>query len=566
MPRDCINKPNNFCYICGEVTFASQKRNFTPKIKKAYQLYFGCVLGDEDKRWAPHICCNNCANNLCSWLNRRGRSMAFAVPMIWREPKDHVTDCYFCLIPPIKQGINKKKRMVIEYPNLPSAIRPVPHSDELPIPNPPQEYTLDSDESPDDNVEDDLFQPSTSQDPDFSAEVPGGEPHKINQRELSDLIRDLNLSKEKAELLASRLQQWNLLQEHVKVSMYRSRQKDVITFFKMENDLVACKDIDGLTNALHIPHDPSDWRLFIDSSKLSLKAVLLHNGNKLPSIPIAHAVHMKENYSNMNLLLDSIQYKKYEWPICGDLKVIAILLGMQQGYTKYCCFLCEWDSRARLEHYTRKIWPPRLGFQPGTKNVSNTPLVDSQKVILPPLHIKLGLMKNFVKAMDKEGRAFSYLKQKFPRISDAKIKEGIFVGPQIKNLFKDIEFDNILEGNEKAAWNAFKIVATHFLGNKRAENYRDLVGNLLSCYQKLGCNMSLKVHFLHSHLDYFPENCGAVSDEHGERFHQDIQNMEKRYQGKWTSAMLADYCWTCIRDAPEVTYKRQAKKRKKEDD
>jgi len=47
-----------------------------------------------------------------------------------------------------------------------------------------------------------------------------------------------------------------------------------------------------------------------------------------------------------------------------------------------------------------------------------------------------------------------------------------------------------------------------------------------------------------SHLDFFPENCGAVSDEHGEHFHQDISSMQKRYQGKWNCAMLADYCWT----------------------
>jgi hypothetical protein len=51
--------------------------------------------------------------------------------------------------------------------------------------------------------------------------------------------------------------------------------------------------------------------------------------------------------------------------------------------------------------------------------------------------------------------------------------------------------------------------------------------------------MSLKVHFLGSHLDFFPENLGAVSDEHGERFHQDIYKMEKRYQGKWSLSMLA---------------------------
>jgi hypothetical protein len=70
--------------------------------------------------------------------------------------------------------------------------------------------------------------------------------------------------------------------------------------------------------------------------------------------------------------------------------------------------------------------------------------------------------------------------------------------------------------------------------------------------------MSLKVHFLGSHLDFFPENLGAVSDEQGERFHQDIYNMEKRYQGKWSLSMLPDYCWTIKRDVPQATYSRKS--------
>jgi hypothetical protein len=77
-------------------------------------------------------------------------------------------------------------------------------------------------------------------------------------------------------------------------------------------------------------------------------------------------------------------------------------------------------------------------------------------------------------------------------------------------------------------------------------------------YKVMGCNMSLKVHFLHSHLDFSPENLGAVSDEHGQRFHQDINNMEKRYQGKWSLSMLADYCWTLKRDIPQETYSRKS--------
>jgi len=75
--------------------------------------------------------------------------------------------------------------------------------------------------------------------------------------------------------------------------------------------------------------------------------------------------------------------------------------------------------------------------------------------------------------------------------------------------------------------------------------------------------MSLKIHFLHSHLDFFPEDCGAVSDEHGERFDKDISLMEKRYEGKCSCAMLADYCWALARDARAMEYKPQAKRKKK---
>ena len=60
--------------------------------------------------------------------------------------------------------------------------------------------------------------------------------------------------------------------------------------------------------------------------------------------------------------------------------------------------------------------------------------------------------------------------------------------------------------------------------------------------------MSLKVHVLHFHLDFFAENLGDVNDEHGERFHQDISVMEKRFIGKWKPGMLADYCWNIKKD------------------
>ena len=109
----------------------------------------------------------------------------------------------------------------------------------------------------------------------------------------------------------SRLQEWNLLQENVRVTSFRTRHEQFEDYFSKEDDLVFCSDVEGLLNALGIKHDPQEWRLFIDSAKLSLKAVLLHNGNQLSSIPVGHAVHMKETYDNLKHLLNCLQYSKY---------------------------------------------------------------------------------------------------------------------------------------------------------------------------------------------------------------------------------------------------------------
>ena len=74
--------------------------------------------------------------------------------------------------------------------------------------------------------------------------------------------------------------------------------------------------------------------------------------------------------------------------------------------------------------------------------------------------------------------------------------------------------------------------------------------------------MSIKMHYLHSHLNLFPPNLGAVSDEQGERFHQDMATIEKRYEGLWNESMMADYVWTQIReDATE--HKKQISIKKK---
>ena len=94
-------------------------------------------------------------------------------------------------------------------------------------------------------------------------------------------------------------------------------------------------------------HNPEVWQLFVDSSKFILKAVQQLNGNIHPSLSTDHSVHKKETYENTDFLLKAICCPKYDWKICGDLTVLWLLLGMQSGYTKLCCFRCEWNSRAK---------------------------------------------------------------------------------------------------------------------------------------------------------------------------------------------------------------------------
>ena len=134
--------------------------------------------------------------------------------MTWKEPKNYTDDCYFCAIN--LTGINKKKHKSFIYPNLPLALRPVAHCDEIPIPvfkelpDVPNE-NLDVSFEEEDDLNDNDFVPKSS------------EPILFNQDELSNLIRDLNLSKESSELLASRLNDRNLLQQGTKITFYRTR-------------------------------------------------------------------------------------------------------------------------------------------------------------------------------------------------------------------------------------------------------------------------------------------------------------------------------------------------------
>jgi len=483
--------------------------------------------------------------------------MKFGVPRIWREPSDHNNDCYFCIVDPTKRRAGHE----IEYPDLPSASAPIPHSDELPVPvysDPSQDVQSSQGGSSEQSSQGQSSQGTSGSE----FESPGAArsaPIRYfpNQNDLEDLCKDLDLPKYKSEILISRLKDWNLVDTSARITVQRKRHEGYSSFFTEDENLCYCHDVKGLFEAVGIQCLPEDWRLFIDSSSESLKAVLLHNGNVYPSVPVAYSTTLKESYVSVKTLLSAIKYEDYGWEVIGDFKMIGFLMGLQKGWTKHPCFLCLWDSRDVDSHYVRKDWPERVSFEVGQKNVMAERLVEPTKVLLPPLHIKLGLVKQFITGLDPESAAFQCLSDIFPNLSAAKIKAGVLTGPQVRTLIASEGFADLLNEEERAAWDSFQAVVSGFLGNNRVSNYEEVIAEMIRNFHAMGCRMSLKIHVLDSHLNEFYSNLGAFSEEQGERFHQEIQDFEHRYRGKRCNThMMGDYIWSLVRSS-DLKYSRK---------
>ena len=108
--------------------------------------------------------------------------------------------------------------------------------------------------------------------------------------------------------------------------------------------------------------------------------------------------------------------------------MVGFLFGLQGGYTKFPCFLCLWDSKARTEHWIKKDWLVRNELIPGSLNVLAPALMKCSKIVFPPLYIKLGILKQFVKALEEDGDCFKYIGMKFAGLTIEKLKAGIFDG------------------------------------------------------------------------------------------------------------------------------------------
>ena len=118
--------------------------------------------------------------------------------------------------------------------------------------------------------------------------------------------------------------------------------------------------------------------------------------------------------------------------------------------------------------------------------------------------------------------------------------------PQIRSLIKDTNFISSINDVEASARKAFANVVM-MLGGGKQDGYNTLVENLATSFHSLECSMTIKLHFLHSHLDKIHENLWDVIDEHRGRFVLDIKAIEKLYQGRWGRQMMADYSWSSER-------------------
>ena len=173
--------------------------------RSAYNAYFGVPVGDQDKSWAHHVVCGCCRSTVEAWYRGDRRRMNFGLSRIWWEPTDHVNNCSFCVVDVthLRKG---KKTYVFGYPDIPSSLRPVAHCEEIPVPSPPQRHQCynNSCGSGNDSIEDeDVYEDVATH-------------HFPN-----NLKRDLGLTKSNAELLTSRLKEWNLLDKSCLISGLR---------------------------------------------------------------------------------------------------------------------------------------------------------------------------------------------------------------------------------------------------------------------------------------------------------------------------------------------------------
>lgn len=280
----CPNR-NKFCYVCGLFTAAKNSRNLSDTIIKLYETFFDTKYLP-NPTYAPEIICGTCRLGLSAWeKDDKDHRMKFVTPMGWLLDEDHdANKCYCCRTNVDKiRGIDREN---IPYArNLKWIIAAQKRSKEIPFSH--GEIIASSKQNPSSDVDmpsasvtssSESEQTAAQKDPlwQTSADKRTKAPTQLISNEMfEDLVRDLRLFPELAEVLGSRLKEWNLTDSGFVATSGRARglTEKFDSWYRHDeiNDLYYCHDVDRLFNELGHPHKPDEWRLFIDSSVNSLK-------------------------------------------------------------------------------------------------------------------------------------------------------------------------------------------------------------------------------------------------------------------------------------------------------
>lgn len=453
---ECKSSLNRFCYVCGHYLPDGIKRrgSLSDEFKLLYTKYFDGMEIITDQWYVPKHVCRTCYTTLFDWKKTKGIiQMKFRIPMFWSMPSGGVHDssnCYAC--ENYIGGQNKKKMANYKYKEVPSAQIPLPHI----VDGETNTYISYKMFSPD------IISTCTlatgtattttgAETEDHSLYDPGPSgwdksPRQIPEQEMDKIVAELGLTQRKSERLTGFLKSYNVLDPKVNITKYRKRQQDFQNLYNINaaKTYAYCSDAYTLMLAMFIerPYNPDEWRLFIDSSKNSLKVVLLHVSNKVPSIPLAYSTETKETHEVLARIMEDINYHHHQWKICCDLKVVTMLCGLQSGRTKHMCFLCKWVSTWKKDEepqikYTEEKAEMRTDYKIGQFNVIHDPIIkNTEKILFPLLHIKLGIVKNFIKKIYAEDQIAKRLKEIFPGLSEAKLSNGM------SYIFLFVYFDN----------------------------------------------------------------------------------------------------------------------------
>lgn len=390
-------------------------------------------------------------------------------------------------------------------------------------------------------------------------------PILITEDMFADWGKRFKLSGRNLKSFGQDLRKLNLLAPNFKITKFLQGHTDFRQFFtektiEENKKFTYCNDIPALMNAMGVSENDDSWRLYIDSCRIprqsskvsSLKVFLLHNGNKEPPVPLAYSFDLEEKYEHLAEIINSINYEEHQWSVCADLKLTSILVGRCGGNPKFPCHRCKWEygrdletvydlSEKDLSELTRTSYEPKENGHPtGIDNYSivREALIPANKFHPPPLHLKLGFFQILHKNLNSEAK--EYIKQMFPKKT-----ADVFTGPEISKICHNTEFVSVLNRTEKRAFLAFKNVSTYVLSSAQHSTLtkEEIVDEFFEAYKIMGCNFTYKMHLLRSHLDLFPDNIDTISDQHGEKLHQDMKPKEEHFAGQPVINMLARYCY-----------------------